>query len=169
MAAAAKATNNQTLKRLEQWKAETNAEVIDFEAFSIWAVKNNYYIRKPITPEKQCELELRRAVRQAHHINPQGVRVRTYRTFPYAYKGEQLLFEYLNVRVAAPDLTQNAFDHDYKRMENDIRRHSIEKQSYDDNNLYGATLKPYDYDFNAVAEDARMSGEYDDSYDGELD
>jgi hypothetical protein len=35
--------------------------------------------------------------------------------------------------------------------------------------LYGATLPLFDYDFTAQAEDARMSGEYDDTYDEDED
>lgn len=169
MAAAdvATATNNQMLTLMERWMFETGSNRLNFEAFSVWAVKNKLYARRPISPEKQCENEARRAVRQAHHLNPQGIKVRTYRTFPYAHEGEQLLLEYVDIRDAAPDIAQKAFDHDYTRIENDVKRHSIEKTSYDDNNMFGAILKPYSYDFNEVAEGARMTGEYDDSYDGE--
>lgn len=163
------ASNKQMLVLLEQWKEETGAVLIDFSAFSKWAVANNYYIRRPISVEKQCENEARRAIRQAHHTNPQGTRVRTYRTFPYAYEGEQLTLEYVDIREAAPDIAQLAFDYDYGRIENDVKRHSIEKQSYDDNNLFAAMLDSYDYNFNDVATDARMSGEYDDSYDDDTD
>lgn len=42
-------------------------------------------------------------------------------------------------------------------------------QSYDDNNRYGATLPLFDYNFNHVAADARMTREYDDSYDDDED
>lgn len=153
------------LDLLEKWKVETGAPMINFAAFSQWAVDRKYYVRRPISVEKQCENEARRAVRQAHHVNPQGIRVRTYRTFPYAYEGEQLTLEYVDIRTAAPDIAQLAFDYDFGRIENDVKRHSIEKQSYDDNNLFAAMLDSYNYNFNDVAADARMSGEYDDSYD----
>ncbi len=161
------ATNNQMLTLMERWKDATGSRQLDFEAFSVWAVSNKLYDRRPISAEKQCENEARRAVRQAHHLNPQGVKVRTYRTFPLTYKGEQLLMEYVDVREAAPDIAQKAFDYDYTRIENDVKRHSIEKLSYDDNNMFGAILESYSYDFNEVAEGARMTGEYDDSYDDE--
>lgn len=161
----ATASNNQMLSLMERWSYETGKSKFNFEEFSKWAVENKHYVRRPISAEKQCENEARRAVRQAHHVNPQGIRVRTYRTFPFAYEDEQLILEYVDVRIAAPDIAEKAFDHDHKRIENDVKRHSIEKQSYDDNNLFGAVLKRFDYDFNAIAEDARQSGEYDDSYD----
>jgi len=35
---------------------------------------------------------------------------------------------------------------------NDVKRHSIEKHSYDLNNIYNATFPLFDYDFTQVAE-----------------
>ena len=46
-----------------------------------------------------------------------------------------------------------------------MKRHSIETHSYDLNNIYNATLPLFDYDFTQVAEDAKMTGEYDDNYE----
>lgn len=62
-----------------------------------------------------------------------------------------------------------AFERDYEGTKNDVRRTSVEMQSYDDNNPYGATLPVFNYDLRQVAADARMSGEYDDSYDDDID
>jgi hypothetical protein len=50
-----------------------------------------------------------------------------------------------------------------------LQRHAIEKQSYDLNNLYGVQLPLFDYDFTAQAEDAKMSGVYDDTYNEDFD
>jgi hypothetical protein len=35
------------------------------------------------------------------------------------------------------------------------------------NNIYNATLPLFDYNFNSIAEDAKMTGEYDDSYEAD--
>jgi len=60
---------------------------------------------------------------------------------------------------------EEAFRQSLDAIKNDVRRHAIEKHSYDLNNIYNATLPLFDYNFNQVAEDAMMTGEYDDTYD----
>jgi len=62
---------------------------------------------------------------------------------------------------------EDAFRQSLDAMKNDVRRHAIEKRSYDLNNIYNATLPLFDYDFNQVAEDAMMTGEYDDTYEAD--
>ena len=57
------------------------------------------------------------------------------------------------------------FKQGWDGIQNDVKRHSIEKHSYDLNNIYNATLPLFDYNFNLAAEDAKMTGEYDDSYE----
>jgi hypothetical protein len=66
-------------------------------------------------------------------------------------------------------VVKDAFTQSWEGIANDVKRHSIEKQSYDLNNAYGASLPMFDYNFNQVAEEARLSGEYDDSYTDEED
>ena len=88
------------------------------------------------------------------------------------YKGEQLELPgtiWIDVRTAKPDLVQEVFQQEWDGVANYVKRHAIETQSYDRNNPYGATLLPFEYDFTAQAEDAKMSGEYDDSYDDDFD
>jgi len=72
-------------------------------------------------------------------------------------------------KKAKPAIAEKAFQRDYEGIKNDVKRQSVEMQSYDDNNRYGATLPLFDYNFNHVAADARMTGEYDDSYDDDED
>lgn len=59
------------------------------------------------------------------------------------------------------------FEQDLGAIKNYVKRHSIEKHSYDLNNIYNATLPLFDYDFTQVAQDAMMSGEYDDTYEAD--
>ena len=57
------------------------------------------------------------------------------------------------------------FKQDLDVIKNHVKRHSIEKHSYDLNNIYNATLPLFDYDFRQVAEEAMLTGEYDDTYE----
>ena len=84
--------------------------------------------------------------------------------------GEQLelpIIVYVDPRTAKPDQMEEAFRQSLDAIKNDVRRHAIEKRSYDLNNIYNATLPLFDYDFNQEAEDAMMTGEYDDTYEAD--
>jgi hypothetical protein len=59
------------------------------------------------------------------------------------------------------------FQQDLDVIKNHVKRHSIEKHSYDLNNIYNETLPLFDYDFRQVAEEAMLTGEYDDTYEPE--
>ena len=72
---------------------------------------------------------------------------------------------YLDPRTAKPDLMEEAFRQSLDAIKNDVKRHAIEKHSYDLNKIYNATLPMFDYDFNRFAEEAKMTGEYDDNYE----
>ena len=153
------------LEILKLWQEAEDTEVIDFKAASKFAVDNNLYQKEPISTEKQCEADLRRVVKRATYKNARGEKIRVYGAARLSYKGEQLPLFYVDMRIAKPDVAKDVFDHNYERIRNDVRRHSIEKQSYDDFNPYAAQLSFYDYNFNQDADDARLTGEYDDSYD----
>jgi hypothetical protein len=82
--------------------------------------------------------------------------------------GEQMelpIIVYVDPRTAKPDLMTEAFNQSLDAIKNDVKRHSIETHSYDLNNIYNATLPLFDYDFSQVAEDAKMTGKYDDNYE----
>ncbi len=152
---------------LKRWQEAHGNAVINFKAASAWAKENNLYDREPISAEKQCENDMRIAVRRAHYTDPQNRKVRIYGAAKLKYEGEQLPLIYVDMRTANPDVAKDVFDLKHNGMKNDVRRHSIEKQSYDDNNPYRATLEPYDYNFNDVAEDARLSGTYEEPEEDE--
>jgi hypothetical protein len=155
----------------QEWAIETGAEVIDIDAAAEWALANDKYDRLPISKKQQCMADMRRALQQTKHTDPQGNKVRTMHAVRN-FKGEQMEFPstiWIDVRTAKPDLVQEALKQEWDGIVNDVKRHAIEKRSYDLNNLYQATLFPFDYDFSAHAKDAELSGIYDDSYDDDFD
>jgi len=153
---------------MREWQIETGAEVIDVDAASAWAIDTGKYKRKPPSMQQLCKQDMKRALQHSHYTDPQGSKVRTMHAVKLAFVGEQRPL-YIDIRTAKPDIMQMSFDQNFERIANDVRRHSIETQSYDNNNPYGATLTLFNYDFNQHAKDARMSGEYDDSYNDEDD
>lgn len=155
---------------MREWQIETGADAIDVDAASAWACETGRYQRKPPSQQQLCKQDMKRALQHSYYTDPQGNRVRAMHAVRLPYKGEQQeLTFYIDVRTAKPNITQMSFDQNFERIANDVKRHSVEKQSYDLNNPFGAVLREYDYDFNQYAEDARMSGEYDDSYEDDED
>lgn len=147
---------------MAKWAEENATDMMDVEQASAWAVKAGLYTKKPISPEKQCAQDMRRVLQNEMYTDPQGNEIRTMHAVK-GYKGQQTSL-YVDIRIAKPDIMEDVFRQNYGRIINDVKRHAIEKQSYDLNNPYGKTLPLFDYNFNAHAEEAKISGEYDDTY-----
>lgn len=152
---------------MDEWAKENGTDMIDVDQAAEWAVVTGRYHRDPISPEKQCKQDMRKALQQATYKDPQGNKVRTKQ--PVRGWKEQQTTLWVDVRIGKPDLVHEAFTQNWNGMVNDVKRHAIEKQSYDLNNPYGALLPGFDYNFNQQADEAKMSGEYDDSYNDEED
>lgn len=152
---------------MQEWAIETGATEIDVDRAAQWALAKGKYQRLPISQIEQCKRDMRRSLQQATYIDPQGNEVRTMHAVRN-WKGQQLTL-WVDSRTAKPDVMYEALKQSHGGVANDVKRIAIEEQSYNLNNPYGATLPPLTYDFTAVAEDAKLSGEYDDTYDEDFD
>ncbi len=155
---------------MDKWAEGAATDVIDVDRASDYAIENNLVNRVPMTLKQQVMRDMRRALRTATYVDPQGNKVRAKHALR-KYVGQQLELPvefpnvvYIDSRTAKPDYMDEAFNQTLYGVENVVKRHAIEKQSYNLNNPYGATLRPSQYDFTQAAKDATMSGEYDDTY-----
>jgi hypothetical protein len=151
----------------DEWADQQGASAIDAEAAADYALKHKLYDRQPPTQRDLCIRDMRRALQQAKHLDAQGNEVRSKHALR-TFVGEQLdlaIIVYVDPRTAKPDPMFEAFKQSLEAIKNDVKRHSIEKHSYDLNNIYNATLPLFDYDFTQVAEEAKMTGKYNDNYD----
>jgi hypothetical protein len=162
----ARTYNGQLLEIVKEWMEAEGADVANLDKASEWACKTGRYQRQPISMQKQCKREMAIAMRHAKHIDPQNRKVRSKHPIEIEYEGEQLTF-WVDLRTAKPEQMELAFKKSWQAIGNDIKRHSIDHASYNDNNLYGAEIPLFDYNFNADAEEARLTGEYDDEGDGD--
>jgi hypothetical protein len=157
---------DEMLQIADDWAEQEGASAIDVEAAVDYALKNRLYQRQPPTQRELCARDMRRALQQAKFVDAQGNVVRAKHALRII--GEQMdlpLIIYVDPRTAKPDQMYEAFRQSLEAIKNDVKRHSIEKHSYDLNNIYNATLPLFDYDFRLIAEEAKMTGEYDDSYE----
>ena len=157
---------DEMVKIAEECAEQEGASAIDPQAAADYALKHRLYDRQPPSQRELCIRDMRRALQQAKFTDAQGNVVRAKHALRVV--GEQMEFPfivYIDPRTAKPDQMNEVFKQSLDAIKNDVKRHSIEKHSYDLNNIYNTTLPLFDYDFNQVAEDAKMSGEYDDSYE----
>jgi hypothetical protein len=152
---------------MQEWAIETGATEIDVDRAAEWAIANKKYQRLPISAIEQCKRDMRRSLQQSTYTDPQGNEVRTMHAVRN-WKGQQMTL-WIDVRTAKPDVMFEALKQSHNGVANDVKRLAIEKHSYDLNNPYGATLPELSFDFTAVAEEAKLSGEYDDTYDEDFD
>jgi hypothetical protein len=153
----------------DEWAEQEGASAIDAEAAADYALKQKLYDREPPTKRELCIRDMRRALQHATFSDAQGTEVRAKHALRIVV-GEQMqlpLIVYVDPRTAKPDMMYEAFKQNLDAIKNDVRRHAIEKRSYDLNNIYNATLPLFDYDLTQVAEDAMMTGEYDDTYESD--
>ena len=157
------------LKIVDKWAIQTGSETIDVEAATDYVLKNKLYDRPPVTQREQCMRDIRRALQAATHTDAQGNKVRSKHALRKVV-GDQIdlpITIYVDPRTAKPDQMMDVFQQNWEGIANDVKRHAIEKQSYDLNNPYNVTLDLFNYDFAKVSEEAKMSGEYDDSSEQE--
>lgn len=155
---------------LKLWQSKFQTEENDVVAASIWGTQpeqDGLYPKSPITRQKRLEDEMRKALKRSRHTDPQGrTKVKTYGSLPlFDPETGKESFTYIDMRRANESQGKKILDHEHAGIANDVKSHSISRQSFNDNNLFGAELPLYDYNFNAIAEDAALTGEYDDSFD----
>ncbi len=151
----------------DEWADQAGATAIDAEAAADYALETKQYQRQPPTQRELCIRDMRRALQQAKFTDAQGNEVRAKHALR-TFVGEQMdlpIIIYVDPRTAKPGPMEEAFNQSLEAIKNDVRRHAIEKHSYNLNNIYNATLHFSDYNFNQIAEDAKMTGEYDDTYE----
>ena len=157
---------DEMVKIAHEWAEYEGANAINAEAAADFALKQRRYDRQPPSQRELCIRDMRRALQQAKFTDAQGNIVRAKHALRVV--GEQLdlpIIIYVDPRTARPDQMTDVFGQGIDAIKNVVRRHAIEKRSYDLNNIYNASLPLFDYDFRKVAEDAMVTGEYDDSYE----
>ena len=126
----------------EEWADKQGASAIDVDAAVDYALKHKLYDRQPPTQRELCTRDMRRALQQQKFTDAQGNQIRAKRALRMV--GEQLELPnivYVDHRTAKPAEMLQVFTQDWDAINNYVRRHSIEKHSYDLNNIYNAKLR----------------------------
>lgn len=158
--------------QIVEWAEKEGIEEIEVEPFSDYAIAHKLPLRPPLTLKQQTMKDVATALQKKTYIDPQGNKVRTKHAVRIAQPDLPHMpprIEYVDSQTGKPDLMEMAMDQSYEGLENYVKRHAIETQSYNLNSPYQRKLRDYNYDFRAVAQDARMTGKYNDEWDDDND
>lgn len=151
--------------QIMEWAEKEGIEDIEAEGFADYAIANNIPLRPPQTLRQQTIKDTSRALQKATYIDPQGNKVRA----RHAIRVDQMelpnmlpKFEYIDPRTTEPPRMEISMDQSWEKIANHVKRHAIEHQSFNLNTPYEGKVRDYDYDFTAIAQEARMTGKYDD-------
>jgi hypothetical protein len=153
------------LLTLKLWQNKFNTNEIDYDAATKWGIEQKHYNKPPISQQERFIAEMRRAVKRDTYTDPQGRTNKTYGSLPLFDELGNKSYKQIDMRIAEPNDAKAVLDDEFKGIENDVKSHSTRLSSYNDNNLFGATLGDYDYDLNYVAQSITANGAYDDSFD----
>lgn len=142
-------------------------ESIDLEAVAQWAIDEGLWRPKPISPVKRCKRDLARALAVEYVEDPQGREVRGMIAFPISSDGGQMQWEWAPLFRASPEQFRLGMQTRRNGIRADCRQHKRDHESYNDNNIHGATVPLFDYDFNRDLEEESYPTEYPDDPDGD--
>ena len=153
----------------DEYMAIHGDKIVDPKAVMRWAIAQGRYTKPAPTMQQRGIAELRRALRQARHTDPQGRTVRSHHPATYKIEGEQLTL-WAHIEEAEPEHMRVSFQQRRQGMLADVKRHAIDVESYNENNKFDATIPKYNYNFELDLEEAEMPTEYDeDDVDVNLD
>jgi hypothetical protein len=153
---------------IEQYKkAHPNEDQAEFTPHLIaeWAVKKGLWKRPPMSPEEVLRREISRHLHDEYFTDPQGREVRSMHPVPVMVqtpKGAKRRWVYRRLFQAPPDHAKVSFRLRLFAAERDVRQLHLDFLSYQDNNDFGATLEPMDYDFNKTVAESQLPTTYPD-------
>jgi hypothetical protein len=137
-----------------------------------WGIRTGRYNRPPLDPVVQLRRDLSRHLRNEYVTDPQGREVR--KNHPVmipvqTQNGEKLRPLYKELFHAPAEHMAASFKLRRRGVERDVMQMDLDFRSYNDNNVYGTTLDPMDYDFNKDVVELNMPTTYPDGMDDDDD
>lgn len=131
-----------------------------------WMYKHKGVAPRPTDIIGRIALDLRRAARAEYFQDAQGRRVR--RNHPrretQLVNGEEVQMTFWDdILTARPEHMRVSFTQRRTGISYDVKQHSLDFDSYQENNVHGAKLEPYDYNFNLDLAEMEQSTEYPDA------
>jgi len=141
-------------------------EAVDPKKVAHWIAENNLLYRRPYDPIKELGQEISRALAAQYITDPQGREVRGMIPIPIDGVNGQRQWDWAPIfraRKAEFHLSQQVRRNGIK---SGVQQHATDTDSYNDNNIHGGYIEPFDYNFNKDLEEDKFPTEYPEEPDG---
>lgn len=149
-------------------------EAIEPLKVATWACKKGIYNKPPLTMEERLAHELSRYLGAEHMIDPQGREVKANHAIVVEVmtpKGPKKVSRWLPLFEAPPAHITESFQLRRRSLSGDARQLHLDWESYNDNNRFGAKLKPMNFDLNEDIKESKYPTDYPadapDDFDGD--
>ena len=148
--------------RARDWMRLHNATEFAPDVVAAWLVDTRQYEEAPYSVVRRCRQELTRALRQQKMVDPQGREVRALCSVRYRDENGELKATWSTLFEASPKHMRQSAQQHRRSIRGEILQHHRNVVSWNDNNVHGAQLELFGYNFNLDVAEAEMPTEYPD-------
>jgi hypothetical protein len=151
------------LEQYQKAHPEDDPALIEPHLIAQWATDKGLYKRPPIPPEERLRRELSRYLKSEYIVDPQDRHVRKHHCVVYTVDtpdGLKRRSRWWQIYSAPPKEMRAALTLRRAMMVSDAVQLSIDFDSYNDNNNFGATLEAMDYNLNEDVREKRLPTRY---------
>lgn len=134
---------------------------VDPDEVSNWMVETGRYISRPVSDVRRCKQDLVRALKDEKITDAQGREVRANHCIRWR-EGENLFSRWVSIYQAKPGRMRISLAQRVRQMEAQVHQHHTDWASYNDNNIHGAQLSLFDYNFNNSIAEKNLPTDYPD-------
>jgi len=149
---------------VQEYMQVHKVDQVDLQDVAEWAVKNHKWRDRPYDPVKRCKHDMARALAVQYTTDPQGREVRAMIAVPMVNADNgQNLWEWAPIYSAPPNHFAVSQQVSRGGILSDCREHKLRTDSYNDNNVHGGFVEPFDYDFNSDLAEQDLPTDYPDA------
>jgi hypothetical protein len=127
-----------------------------------WMISTRQYEEQSYSVVRRCRQELTKALKAQHVTDPQGREVRAMLSVRHRDEQGELWSTWSPLYQAKPDHARLSLQQWRRSMRGEVLLHDRTARSYNDNNVHGAQLQLFDYDFNRDRDEDAMPKDYPD-------
>lgn len=127
-----------------------------------WAINNDRWQRTRISLVNLCARELSQAAREEYYTDPQGRDARTKHARRLQNPDGAQTYLWADIRTAPPEHMRMSLQQRRRSTLGDLRQLKTDQESYNDNNVHGATIQ-LSFDFTEDLAEMEHPPEYPDA------
>jgi hypothetical protein len=146
---------------IDLYKKEHGVEEVNPSAVTDWAIERGIWKPFPVDPARQLRQDLVRALRAETVTDSKGREIR--KNHPVVMTdGERRFSVWAEITTATPKHMQTSLQQRRNGILADCRQHRLDFNFYNENNVRGGTLKPFEYNFAPDLDEMDFPSEYPD-------